>query len=1196
MKKRHKIPLILISFLVLACLIFWVILTQTKFLESQVNRSLRVFLETRYPIRVTVGDISGSFWKNAVIKDITVDLIQEGEEYRMASIPYLSVDYRISNLWRKKWILDSLRVDRPQFTIKKTKEGQLLIPLSKGEGLISKTGLFNFKIGNFKIEKGSLKYLTDEGQTVLDSLNFELSLSKDGEGTKIEVLQGRFICPQKEFLMRNLEGSFATKKDTLFIHGLKIQTGNSRVEISGDIRDIKNPQFSFSVKTDPINLEEIRKLTGVKLEGRLEVEGTCIGDFKRFEGKATLDGKFFEREFDRVKLSYIYQNKRLLFPSLTGKIFDSPLNGKGEIDFGKRPEEYKFAGKITNLDLNNVVFNSFPTDLTGDVSMTGNSFSEKDLIMNMEVNLVTGRLGQYSFTAVKGSLTVTSSGIAFHKGFQMDYENTQIMLKGDLQYEGEVDMDADVNFGDLRDFENQIFIKQMAGRGKANLIVSGATSDFDVQGRFTSDSCFIYQFFSPEVKTEFEVVNFLSRRIGTFDLSFFDGFAWGISYDSLVSKIEIDGDFARIDSSLFVNQYMNLAFWGDLDFTQTPQSLRLDKIVIDYRGNCLESFSPVQISIDTQEVRIRRAVLSSEEGKIEVSGLIDYEERMNLSLNFSDIDMASWFNLLTEKKIEGRFSLQGKVSGNFIQPQFELNGKIVDLKFEGMNLGELKTILSYEDKGLEFKQFDITSPEGTYTLSGVIPIDLSFSSFEKRFLEKPQNLGFKARGKRLDLVRLLIPEIEYLKGPFEGDLKISGDFLHPQFDGKLNLKDGTLKFVELSDPVNELVVEMRMENANFFLDNVSGIMEYEEREGGNLFKDLWGIFSPKRKIKGEINGFGRISTEDVNQPNYELYFVGQDIPINYEYADLSAVADLNVEITGKVPPLLSAEILLSQLYYREPFASSGASASLTPNSGGENLWDWNLDVSAVNNCWVINDDVNLEFKGDVLVVRENGVLRILGNLVTIRGKYFLYGTKFKIDEGSFLFDNIEKIDPKIDFLVSTNLRGGTSTSSKGLGILSTKSTDQIELSIKGTISAPEVEPASDSPYSKEDIVELLTFQQGFAAVDTEGVGTLFQERVVKSLGGAYGSRFLENIAGRSLGVETFEIVPAWSEKFTLLDAEITLGKYISDKIYLRYTRRLSQSSGQETGVEYRLNKHLLLEGRKDKFGLFHLGLNLNWEY
>lgn len=373
-------------------------------------------------------------------------------------------------------------------------------------------------------------------------------------------------------------------------------------------------------------------------------------------------------------------------------------------------------------------------------------------------------------------------------------------------------------------------------------------------------------------------------------------------------------------------------------------------------------------------------------------------------------------------------------------------------------------------------------------------------------------------------------------------------------------------------------------------------MEHKKKEGSNLFKKFWRIFSPKQKVRGEINGSGTINIKDLNQPGYELYFVGKDIPINYEYADLSAVADFSLAITGKTPPLLSAQVGFSQLYYREPFASSGSATSFTPSSGEQDLWDWNLEVSAVSNCWVINDDVNLEFKGDVLVLRENGELRILGNLETIRGKYFLYGTKFKIDKGNFVFDNIEKIDPKIDFLVSTNLGGGTSTSSEGLSLLSTGSTNQIELAIKGTISAPEVEPASGSSYSKDDLVELLAFQQSFGSVDTQGVGSLFQQRVIKSLGGAYGSRFLENIAGRSLGVETFEIVPAWSDKFRLLDAEITVGKYISDKIYLRYTRRLSQSSGQETGVEYRLNKNLLLEGRKDKSGLFHLGLNLNWEY
>ncbi|KPK77266.1 MAG: hypothetical protein AMJ89_02770, partial [candidate division Zixibacteria bacterium SM23_73] len=621
MKKRYKIPLAFLSFLLLACLIFGVILTQTHFLENQVNRSLRVFVETRYPIKVEVGDITGSFWSNLVIKDLTIDFTQEGQEYRMANIPYLKVNYRLSNLWRKKWILDSLRIDRPKFTIARTEEGQLLFPLpKKGKGVISKTGLFDFKIGNLKIEEGSLEYLSEKSQVLLDSLNFEASLSKEKEGTNIEILQGRLVYPQKGMFLKNLEGSFLSKEDSLFIRGLKVETGESRVEISGDVRNIKDPQFSFSVKANPINLEEIKKLSGVGLEGILEVEGTCKGNSKRFEGKATVDGMFFEREFDRVKLSYVYQNKKLSFPSLTGKIFGSPLNGTGELNFGKRPEEYGFKGKITNLDLNNVVFNSFHTDLTGDVFVKGKALSEKDLILNMEVDLGKGRFDQYTFTAVKGSLTVTSSSVTFHPGFQMDYKNTQVVLSGDLQYEGEVNIDADVNLADLKDFEDQIFIKEMAGRGEANLKISGETSDFDVQGRFFSDSCYLYQLYSSDVEAEFEVANVLSRRKGAFDLNFLNGFAWGIPYDSLISKIEIDGDFAKIDSSSLVNQYMDLTFWGDLDFSQTPQALKLDKILIDYRGNDIESSSPIEVSIDSLEVQINKSVFSCEEGKIEVSG------------------------------------------------------------------------------------------------------------------------------------------------------------------------------------------------------------------------------------------------------------------------------------------------------------------------------------------------------------------------------------------------------------------------------------------------------------------------------------------------------------------------------------------------------------------------------------------------
>ncbi len=1197
MKKRFKFPLYFFSFLLFVCLTFWVLFTQTRLLENQVNRLLRVFVQSRYSLKVQVGDINGSFWKELIVKDVTVDFVQEGTEYRMAEIPYLKVNYKLSNLWRKKWILDSLTIDHPRFTIMKTEDGKLLVALPRTERkVISKTGLFDFKIGDLKIKDGTFEYSSPEKQSIIDSLNLELSLSKDEEGIKLNILRGELKYLQKDFLLKNLEGFFWVKKDSLFIETLKVKTKDSDVEISGNVGNLGEPQFSLSVKAKPVNLEDIKKLTGVGLEGILNVEGTCEGNLKRFGGRATLNGLFFGRRFEQVKTKYSYQNKKFTFSSISGKAFGSPLNGRGMFNFRKIPEEYEFEGQVKNLDLNNIVFGSLQTDFSGDIHMQGRSTSERELFMQMEVDLQKGRIEQYSFSGAKGIMDITTTEVLFHPQFLLRYKNTGVALTGELQYGGEIDIDAWVKFGDLRDFWNQIFLKEMRGRGRAFVKISGKTEDFDVEGNFTSDSCYVYQLFSSDARVDLKIANFLTKQKGQVDVHFLDGEAWGVDYDSLISRIKIDDQLFKIDSARLENPYLRLEAWGELDVSQTPQTLLIYQMILDYRGNRLETLSPTVVNIDTHKVRITKFVLSGKTGEIDVSGDIDYEERMDLSLKVSGLDVAPWAGLLSSEPIEGKLSLEAFLKGDFSSPQIDLKGEIQQLEFKDMQLGHLKTDLSYKEKKLKVKNLTVSDIDWEYTLSGFLPLDLSFASVKQRVLEEPQSFRFLAKGKRLELIKLFIPEIEYLKGDFEGNLKISGSLLHPLFDGKMTLKDGSLKFVQLTDPVEELMVEVRMKNENLILDKVSGFMEHGRAKEDNLFKKMWKILSPGKKIKGEVSGFGTINLKDIHNVNYDLYFSGDKIPINYEYADLSAIADLSLEIGGKSPPLVTAQIFFTELFYREPFSTSGSGNSLTSSHKEGDLWDWNLDISMANNCWIINDDVNLEFKGDVLVLREAGELKILGNMETIRGKYFLYGTKFKIEKGSFFFDNVERIDPTIDFLVSTRLWGGSSGSSGGGSLLSTGSTNEIKLAIRGTLSEPKVEPAPGSPYFKEDIIELLAFQRGSASVDSVGMGSLFQERVIKSLGGAYSSRFLESIAGQTLGVETFEIVPTWSEKFRLTDAQITIGKYISDKVYLRYSRRLSQSSGQETGVEYRLDKHLLLEGRKDKLGLFHLGLNLNWEY
>ena len=1198
MKKRFKIPLYLLSFLLLACLIFWGLLTQTNLLEQQTNRLLRVFVENRYSIRVKVGDISGPFWRELRVKDITVDLVKEGNEYRMADIPDLKVDYHLSNLWRKKWILDSLIIDRPSVAVRRSPEGKTLLPSSPKRRIFPPAGLFDFKVGNLKINQGVFTYAGGEKQSTIDSLNLEISLSKGKEGIKADILNGEFNYVQKDFPVQNFSGSFRLANDSLSIEEMKIKTVDSDVNISGFIHNLQTPEFSLSVQATPIDLADIQKLTGVGLEGLMNVDGTCEGDLKKFGGEAVLDGLFFERKFEQVKAEYTFQNKKLTFPSIRGRAFGSPLDGDGELDLGKKPEEYKFEGTVDHLDLDQIIFGSLHTDLSGYVSFMGRSFSDEEMVMEAEVNLQKGRIEQYSFNSASGIMDMTNTAIVFHPRFLVDYKNTQVNLSGQLQYEGDVDIHASVSFLDLKDFWYQIFIKQMAGRGKATLKLSGKTADFDIQGTFLSDSCYVYQLYSTDARVDLSLANFITKPQGKVEVQFLKGNAWGVDYDSLNSRLEVDGEWIKIDTTRLSGKDYDVNLWGELDASKTPQTLLLHQVVLDYQGNRLQTFSPTVVDIDTEKAVIRKFILTGKTGEVGLSGTIDFEERMSLAVDISDLEITPWAVLLTPEPIEGKLSAQVDLEGDFQNPQIGMKGQIQALKFKNMELGDLSTDLVYNDKKLEIKNLDVMGTDWEYNLNGYLPLDLSFYATEKRVLETPLNFKLQVKGKRLELIRWFIPDVEYLKGNMQGDLDISGTLFHPQLDGNMTIKNGDLKFAELSDPVENLTVEMRMQNENLILDKISGFMEHGESESGSFFWKIWRVFFKQRRIRGEVNGFGTINLKDINNIDYDLYFSGDKIPVNYEYADLTATADFSVQITGKTLPLVSAQIIIPQLYYREPFSSSGggSESSLAPSYPEEGLWDWDFDITVPNNCWIINNDVNLELKGDLKVLRENGDLRILGSMETIRGKYFLYGTTFNIESGTFTFDNIKEINPKIDLLVSSRVGGGAPSSSGTGSLVSNSTTNQVELAIKGTILEPEVEPASGSPYSQEDIIELLAFQRGLSSVDSTKVGSLFQERVLKSLGGAYSSRFLENVAGQSLGVETFEITPAWNQKMQLTDAQITVGKYVSDKIYFRYSRNLSQSSGQEAGVEYRLSKNLLLEGSRDKQGLFHFGLNLNWEY
>ena len=1198
MRKRFKIPLSFFLFVILLLIGTYTLLTQTRVFEGQINHWANYFLGKSYPLQVKIGDLKGSFFNELIVEDFILYYSQQDNLYPLIESKKVTLRYSLMDWWKGNKILHYVGLEKPELQLTKIND-KYLLPLPQKKDTLTEIDTLKedskksfFEIDTLKIEEGSFVLSSEIDEKRIEHLNLDLFFRMD-DGLKLEFFNAGFSYPEKNLNVERIKGEVNWANNEISLKDFSFKTDSSELEVSGTVSDLTSPRFSLDVKTSPLSLDEMKRITGVGLSGKFDIKGNFKGNHRSFGGYANLTGNLFDRKFDNVHLKYRYQNKKLTFVRAEGKAFDSPLSGSGEIDFSTKPESYTLEATTENLDLSNIVSTRFNTDLTGSLSLEGKGFSPDDFLMKLKVDLESGQIDKYTFSKAKGDLDLDLSHIHFHPDFLIIYKNTNALLAGDIHFDQRVDIRADIDFADVNDFRGQIFLKELSGKGKANLQFNGFLSDLNVKGKVESDSFWIYKWYTSNLSGDFEILNFSTSQSGFFDLDFAKGTLWGIDYDSAGVKLGMDNQIIKIDTAWAKSQDMDLDLSGTIDNSTYPIKLELAKMDFRYEENLFQSDGIIEVELGKDSVDIKSANVKLDQGNIELSGLVQPDKKIDLIASLSQVNISPWINLIApQRKMEGILNTNLTLTGNFEQPVIELKGKVEEYKLMEAYLGNLDFDLSYKDMKLDINKFELSRADGRYTLSGFLPLSLSLTSSEKRLLDQPQKLTISGKGEELKVFPLFLTWMEYVKGPFETEIDISGTPSSPLFEGHLKVDSGTLKLKSLEDPATNLQAELVLSNQNLKFKRLEGEVSHKPITRGNIFKRIWRFFFPQKEEKGKLTGTGEIIFEKLNQVNYDVQVKGTNVPFRYRFADISGIADFDLNFKGTDPSSISGDLFFHQFLYQEPFGTLNSLGK--GEKKNEKPMELDLQLSADHNCWIINQDMNVEFKGELNVSSSENALSLLGNLETIRGKYFLFGNTFKIESGSFVFNDVEKIDPEMDLLVSADIATGYSPTERNEFVKTYA--EKVELSIQGNVSAPEVKPSPDSPYSKEEILELLAFRHRFFTADTLERGSMFQDGVLKSLGGGYGTRLLENIATRSLGVETFEIQPAWSGKFSLWDTRITIGKYISDKVYFRYTRRLSQSSGEEAGVEYRLRRYLYFEGFRDREGKVYLGLNLHWEY
>ena len=199
--------------------------------------------------------------------------------------------------------------------------------------------------------------------------------------------------------------------------------------------------------------------------------------------------------------------------------------------------------------------------------------------------------------------------------------------------------------------------------------------------------------------------------------------------------------------------------------------------------------------------------------------------------------------------------------------------------------------------------------------------------------------------------------------------------------------------------------------------------------------------------------------------------------------------------------------------------------------------------------------LDVELRGRVKALVEDGTLGIGGSLEVWRGRLDLLGRRFEVETGRVIFDPDQaEPNPELDIRLATTIQG-----------------KRFMVDVTGTAREPRLQLSSEPPMPEGDIVASLLFGRPLDELD-EGQSELLAQRT-RQIAAAYGAAVLSQEIGQRLGVDILSIEPAGEEG----SASLVVGQYLSPDVIVQYEQVLEEGAAALIRLEYAMTRSIRLE-------------------
>jgi len=586
--------------------------------------------------------------------------------------------------------------------------------------------------------------------------------------------------------------------------------------------------------------------------------------------------------------------------------------------------------------------------------------------------------------------------------------------------------------------------------------------------------------------------------------------------------------------------------------------LTLSHLRLQHQELAWENAAPITVTRGPQgRLALQRLLLRSGRQEVRAQGILLPEGTFEADVQVQHLLLLPHGRAVAPalSAVEGELALHLSLRGTLTHPQGEGRLHITSLRWQQHALGEVHGQLR---------------ADGT-TLS----VDLHWRDQQRELLHlygdvmpgTGQELALQLQATDLDLHVLpaLTSAVVQSAGKLQVDLRLLGRLQQPQVYGTLQLNDGTVQLAATG-------VQYRAIQAQIVCTGQRVELTQLHAESGDGSFDLTGWAESARltlqhlELVLRMHEFTLIHTPDLEavvSAAVTLRGSLEEMMATGTVTVLRARAQLGGKLVGGPEAVQPWQLTVDGVYGSgRPKTVVQEATSAARQMAFIAFLRADVQLELPRNVWVRGSGTAIELSGALTVTKELRAPFVLrGTVETVRGFTSFYSGKFVVERGRVTFTGTPEINPMLDVTVTRAVAGYA-----------------VAVNVTGRAQSPQLRLSSTPDLPQADIVTLLVVGKTtdrLTASERSGLSGKAQQIV-----GNVAASELEKFLAKPLGLDTLDIQTG--DK--LGSGKVSVGRYVTQDIFLSYERRHGDESGNRVGIEYSINRHLKVRGSSSDTG------------